>query len=151
WAVKNNTIDGNNTGLTLVNNAGHLAFTCVNNIFSNHSNVGTFACGFLAGSAAVNDSLVGTFDYNCFYNNTNHRSNISAGAHDQDGVDPQYNDAANGDYSIGTNLKGLGTPGTWRGGSTPTGYPDPGAVQRQETGGSTLVVMPRRKNLLLKL
>lgn len=82
------------------------------------------------------------FTGNNFYNNT---MDIS----DDDGVtetntykkginyslDPQFTDAANGDFSIGTNLKGLGFPGTYPDINT-TGYMDIGAVQREELESS---------------
>lgn len=50
-------------------------------------------------------------------------------------LDPQFTDAANGDFSIGPNLKGLGFPGAFPGIST-TGYMDIGAVQREEPESS---------------
>lgn len=50
-------------------------------------------------------------------------------------LDPQFTDAANDDFTIGTNLKGIGFPSSWEGLSI-TGYPDIGAVQRQEQEGT---------------
>lgn len=49
-------------------------------------------------------------------------------------VDPQFTDAANGDFSIGTNLKAAGSPGAFPSGNS-TGYLDIGAAQRQEPAG----------------
>jgi len=49
-------------------------------------------------------------DYNDFYNNTSGaRNNVPAGAHDL-ALDPQFTNAAGGDYTIGTNLKAQGYP-----------------------------------------
>ena len=42
-------------------------------------------------------------------------------------------------FAIGTNLKALGFPGAFQGGTT-TGYTDIGATQRQEAGGSSVTV-----------
>lgn len=74
-------------------------------------------------------------DYNNFYLNTGAaRTNIAAGSHDV-AVDPQFVNAASGNYAIGQNLKALGWPGLFPGGLT-TGYTDIGAAQRQEAGGT---------------
>lgn len=48
-------------------------------------------------------------------------------------TDKTYTLTVGQDFSIGTNLKALGTPGAFQGGYS-TGYTDIGAVQRQESG-----------------
>lgn len=79
------------------------------------------------------------FDFNDWYNNTT-TTNVTKGDNDQT-VDPQFTDAPNGDFSIGTNLKGDGSPGVFPGGLS-TGYLDVGAVQRQEVAGGGMLVHP---------
>lgn len=74
-------------------------------------------------------------DYSNFFNNTTDRTNVTAGANDV-ALDPQFTNAAAGDFSIGTNLKAAGFPGVFPGGLS-TGYLDIGGVQRQESGGSS--------------
>lgn len=89
-------------------------------------------------SQATANQTTNYYDYNDFFNNTTDRTNVTAGAGDI-ALDPQFTDAANGDFSIGTNLKATGFPGVFPGALT-TGYIDIGAVQRQESssgGGST--------------
>ncbi len=51
-------------------------------------------------------------------------------------TDPQFTDAANGDFSVASNspARGAGWPGAFPGGLS-TGYPDIGAVQGQPVGG----------------
>lgn len=74
-------------------------------------------------------------DWNCFYSNTSGNiDNGSIGPNSSTGTDPGYTNAAGGDFSIGTVLKGLGAWGGEAFGSY-TSYPDPGAVQRQEPVG----------------
>lgn len=58
------------------------------------------------------------------------RTNFPVGTDDV-ALDPQFVDAANGNFAIGTNLRGMGFPGAFPGGLS-TGYLDIGAVQRQE-------------------
>jgi hypothetical protein len=72
-------------------------------------------------------------DHNNFYNNTTNRTNIAVGANDT-ALDPQFTDAANGDFSIGTNLKGLGYPSLVS--STPS-FVDIGMAQREEPSTQT--------------
>lgn len=69
-------------------------------------------------------------NYNCFYNNTTNRTNWLTGPNDV-AVDPQFTNAAGNDFSVGTNLKALGSPATF-GGSNTISYQEIGAVQRKE-------------------
>src|SRR3990167_5722561 len=132
----NVTIDGN-TGastdginLTTPTTGGHAVM--LNCICSNNGRDGV--------RATDGDSVYA--DYNNYYGNAGTaRTNFPAGAHDQ-AVDPQFTDRANGDFSIGANLKALGWPGLFPAGLS-TGYLDIGAVQRQEpAGGGGLLVHP---------
>jgi Na+(H+)/acetate symporter ActP len=65
--------------------------------------------------------------YNDFYNNTTNRTNVTAGANDM-AINPDFVDAANGNFAIGSALRAKGYPGVFPGGLT-TGYLAPGAVQ----------------------
>lgn len=128
--VFGNTINGN-TGVTsdglLVGtpDVHHQAGIVLNNIFSNNGRDGV--------RATDGDSVWP--DYNDFYGNGGSaRTAFPTGASDL-ALDPTFTDSANGDYSIGTNLKAGGVPGVFPGGLS-TGYLDIGAVQRQETGTS---------------
>ena len=72
--------------------------------------------------------------YNNYYNNTTDNTHNIDVQDSELELDPQYNDATNGDFSIGTNLKAKG-PSEFPAG-TSTGYIDIGAVQREEGSGS---------------
>lgn len=87
------------------------------------------------GTTVLNDKRKCFLDYSNFYNDTTLRNAISAGAHDTN-LDPGFTDAANGNFTIGTNLKAAGFPGGFPS-MLVTGYLDIGAVQRQETGGTS--------------
>lgn len=80
---------------------------------------------------AVEDSNL--YDYNNYNNNTTDTSNVTKGPN-ATAVDPEFTDAAGGDFSVGTNVKATAFPGAFNGSST-TGYLDQGAVQRQEPAG----------------
>lgn len=118
--IQNCTINGNTTGVA---GTAPWFINARNNIIS--GNTDGASCGTASGG--------NLFDYNDFYNNGTDRTNVTAGNNDID-VDPQFTDAANGDFSIGTNLKAAGFPGAFPGGLS-TGYLDIGAVQREEAGG----------------
>lgn len=70
-----------------------------------------------------------------FSNNTANKSNAEP-IYNETTLDPQFVDAANGDFRVGGNMKGIGAPGLFPGGLS-NGYPDLGAVQRIEGGGSS--------------
>lgn len=97
--------------------------------------IGNIIYGFTTGVNAGTNVGSNFWDYNNFYNNTTDRTNVTAGDNDL-AVDPQFTDAAGGDFSIGTNLKAAGFPGAFPGSST-TGYLDVGAVQRTEPATQT--------------
>jgi hypothetical protein len=73
-------------------------------------------------------------DYNDFHGNTTDVIDVVKGPHTFS-LDPQFTDAANGDFSVGKNMEGIGWPGALPGGST--GFMDIGAVQREGGGGET--------------
>ena len=120
-----------------------------------HSNTGASSDGYSFGAAGFNITIWNcifssngryginfgsstghspNINYNNFHSNgTAARNNIAAGANDL-ALDPQYTDASNGNFTIGTNLKAAGFPGLFPRGVT-TGYLDMGAVQRQEPAG----------------
>ena len=106
-----------------------------NNIITNSGNQGIYIAADGLGQAH-RYSLVN----NVSYDNDGADLDISKASlifnyNNDTATDPGFTDAANGDFSIGTALKGAGVPGVFPGGLS-TGYMDPGAVQRQEpTGG----------------
>ena len=92
----------------------------INNIFYGWS----FAIGLGTGSQAL------YADYNNFFNNTTDRLNAVAGPHDT-ALDPQFVAVGSNNFSVGTNMKGIGAPGLIAGSGT-VSYLDVGAAQRQE-------------------
>ena len=115
-------IDGINYGTPPVSSI------LINTIMSNNGRYGA--------NATDGDSLW-TDNNNYFGNGTAARNNVPAGANDR-ALDPQFVDAAGGNFAIGTNLKGLGWPGLFPGGLS-TGGMDIGAVQRVEAAAGGLV------------
>lgn len=113
--------------------ATYQCVSAVGNIFSNNGRYGA------NGAAAAGQ---GYADYNDFFNNATAARNLwPTGPNDQT-LDPQFTNAAAGNFAIGTNLKALGWPGAFPGGNS-TGFLDIGAVQRQEAGGgSSMLVHP---------
>lgn len=98
-----------------------------NNIFSTNGRYGA--------NATDGDSM--WFDYNDYFaNSTAARNNVPIGPHDTT-ADPQFTNAAGGNFSIGTNLKEAGYPGVFPGATT-TGYLDIGAAQRQEPAAAAV-------------
>jgi hypothetical protein len=86
----------------------------VNNQITGNGRKGVYCA---AGSAAVNDSVVGMLDYNNFGTgalaNTSGATNlVSSGAHDLT-VDPQYSNAASNLYTPGNAAVQAGYNGTW--------------------------------------
>ena len=88
---------------------------------------------FTTGASWTAEVLQNCWDYNNWNGNTTDVSNVTKGANAL-ALDPQFEGAAGGDFSIGENLKAAGIPGTFPGGLS-TGYMDIGAVQREESGG----------------
>lgn len=105
--IANNTIYGN-TGASsdgLIFTTVGPSYCLVNNIFASNGRDGL--------RATDGDSIKN--DYNCFFGNGGAaRTNVPAGDHDVT-TDPQFVDAANGDFSIGTNLRAAGFPGLFPG------------------------------------
>jgi hypothetical protein len=128
---KNCTIHGNSgNGLDFSGATPRLLNLLGNNITSN----GLYGVKVTAGQSGI------VADFNNFgtgatANTSGARLNIAPGPNDL-AVDPQYADAANGDFRVGTNLKAQGYPqyiGAVR------SYVDVGAYQREEQGGGTTI------------
>ncbi len=108
--------------------SGMYGWMVLNNIFSDCATFGVFQ------NTRQDRNL---FDHNAYFNNGTDVNNTTKGPNSISGTDPQFTDAPNGDFSIGTNLKGKGYPGAFDGGLS-IGSVDMGAVQRIEAaaGGS---------------
>jgi len=122
--MSNNTIDGNTGASTDGLNFGSLtaSLVCINNIFSNNGRDGVRAT----------DGDVAFAANNCFFGNAGvARTLFTIGINDVTS-DPAFTDRANGDFSVGANMKALGFPNLFPGGLS-TSYLDIGAVQRRES------------------
>lgn len=105
-----NTIDGNaGHGIAITGTAGICSVSAMNNIISNHTGAGKYGISVSDGSTAANDRRKNLCDYNNLFNNTSNYNNISAGAHDLS-VDPQYVNAAGGDFTPGNSALQAGFP-----------------------------------------
>lgn len=91
-------------------------------------------------SWSVDASASQRFGYNDWEGNTDDVDFVIKGPNAQ-ALDPQFTDAANENFAIGTNLKGLGWPGTMAD-ELSTGFVDIGAIQREEPAGGGLLVHP---------
>lgn len=84
-----------------------------------------------------------SIDYNTYHSNTTNVVNISQGAHDQVGVDPQFTNAASHNFGVGSNMKAKGFPDSTRNiganQSATVSYVDEGAAQHQDSGGGGLI------------
>lgn len=106
-------------------------------------------------ASTTNSIFLDFTDYNNFNGNATAAVNNGATqAHDST-ADPQFTNAASDNFAIGTNLKGLGFPGSYPSGLS-VGYVDIGAVQREEAsggGGSSIstakLVIPENAGLAL--
>jgi hypothetical protein len=118
-------ISGNNIAAILINNSvtGNGGYGIRGNstdnflLFADHNNFGT--------GATANTSGAGL--------------NVATGANDLE-LDPQYVDAANGNFEIGTNLKAKGFPKSSEFvglNSLTNSFVDIGAAQREEAGGGS--------------
>ncbi len=133
-SIYNNTIDGNGSAGVVLANALAMCSSIYNNIFSNNGGYGLDFTVNLAGDDRI--AANGFSGHNDYYNNSSGaRNNRSASPGDL-ALDPQYTNAAGGDFSIGTNLKAKGFPSAFPGGAS-TGYLDIGAVQRLEAGSAS--------------
>lgn len=145
-AIVDNIIDTCTTGINLRN---YPSINIVNNDIYNNTTglLGSTAYSSLILNNNITDCTTGASwttreltiyaDYNNWWNNGTDTINFTKGEN-ATALDPQYDDAANGDFDIGTNLKDLGAPFP----STDTGlsggaenHKDIGALQREEAGG----------------
>jgi hypothetical protein len=137
--IAHNTIDnGQSDGIVLTSQAIVTYAILFNNIVSNCSQSGKTGLKVTSGTAATSDGINKLIDYNCIYNCTTAYSGISAGAHDIS-TDPQYSNQSSGDYRLGSAspCKAAGFPGQILNAGSNMGYVDIGALQRQESGGSS--------------
>jgi parallel beta-helix repeat protein len=131
-----NTIYGNGDSGIAVADADHVV-TVVGNILSENGNAaGEYNVEWEAGSA----ELFGYHSHNCFYHSGGgggaNLSGLTANSTEIT-TDPGFTNAGALDFSISSSsgAKGTGFPAAIEG-TTSTGYPDMGAVQRQETSSS---------------
>ena len=120
------------TGSGIYINSANALMSVLNNIIVGFSGTGGKAIQSTAGSKLWN------YGGNKVYNNlTNFDGNADvlndAGGNSTLSASP-FTDAANGDFSIGTEAKAAGIPSSFKGIST-NQYLDPGAAQRQEPAG----------------
>lgn len=119
-----NNTGPNGHGLDIVD-GGVNSMTIMNNIFAGNAGYGILKAA---------NTRYQVIDRNAFYNNAlGAMSNLTIGPNDVT-LDPQFVNAAGGNFAIGTNLRAAGSPGLFPGGLS-QGYLDLGAVQRQEQGG----------------
>lgn len=99
----NCTIDGNEgDGIYMATQAnwGRMSTRFFNNIISNHTGVGAYGINLNFGSAAVNTSIPGFYDYNVFYNNTVDMNNLNHGPHDTYGGSDPYVAQSTENYTL---------------------------------------------------
>lgn len=136
--LKNCTADNNGgDGIRCTGTATQLGskVSIINSIFSNNTYGINFSGTGMDDTAYA--ALSGMISHVCTYNNSSGAINglTTASIESHETSDPQYTDAANGDFSIGTNLKEKGFPGTGNiGYSSTRSHVDIGAAQRQEAG-----------------
>lgn len=136
-SISRNTIDANGGDGIDLSTGVNTFFAIYNNNITNNGGYGL--------RCAAGQETFGLRDFNNFYNNTSGSIlNASLATNDLT-VDPEYTDAANDDYSIGTNLKAKGFPKF----DEPIGinsatysYVDIGAAQRQESAAGGGVRIP---------
>lgn len=149
--ISHNTIDGcTGDGIDYTgDNDGLSALTILNNILSNNGGYGINFTGLTAAKVLARGTVV---KGNNTYGNTSGASNLSGVLEDDPGLDPQYANAAGGDYSIGTNLKAQGFPEANVGSTSATrSYVDIGAAQREEPAGGGGITFFRRGGTLMKM
>ncbi len=143
--VTHNTIDScTSDGIKVPTAAAWVAASIfMNNLVSNCGGYG-FNFSSATFTAAYRDSFGLTVDGNNCYNNTSGAYNPSSFGSNDPGLNPTYANASGGDFAVtNTSLKAKGVPiggtthiGT---GSSTYSYVDPGAAQRQESGGGLMV------------
>lgn len=141
--IRGNTIHSNDGDGIDISSGQTLVIIHGNNITAN-GNYGIRAASGQIGIAAFVD--YNNFGTGATANTSGDRLNLNAGAHDLN-VDPQYTDAANGDFSVGTNVRAKGFPDATRyigaNQSLTRSYVDIGAAQRQEaaSGGGGAIIL----------
>jgi hypothetical protein len=123
-AIVNNTFYTCPTGI-LFGNAEYGQLVLNNIIY------GSATVGINQSTAAIKNN---EYDYNFYYGNLATTALLTEGLHSDETQtkNPGFVDAANGNFAIGSALKGDGYPGLFPGGLT-TGYMSPGAVQPNPT------------------
>lgn len=139
-----NVIDTCTNGITIPTGAGQIILN--NTIYNSSTNcIGT---GTLSNRAVVMNNILdncgtginvtasglGPFvDWNNYTNNSTDVSGVTKGDN-ATALDPEFEDAANGDFGVGENMKSSGPnfPGTVNGLTTSDTHMDQGAVQREE-------------------
>ena len=107
-----------NCGVGISYATGNASNTIVNNIFDN--------CTTGITAIATSPSF---FSHNNFSNNGTDWTNITS--RNETTLDPEFTDAAGGDFTVGSNMKAIGI-----GTSNHTSYVDLGAVQTEPAGGA---------------
>lgn len=130
YVIGNTIYNAGQDGIKIITANGLLTSCLTNNIIAN---CGGYGINATVGNTALNDRTFSLApDYNDIFNCTSGAyNNMSAGPHDL-AIDPQFTNAAGGDFSVATNLKAKGFPSTFLNALT-TSYVDTGAAQRQET------------------
>ena len=125
----NNTGDGLDSSAL---NAGYIIHNC---LFANNGNYGHRGGGANP-TVGFPPSSIG----NVYHNNTSGSINNYPAGYDDRTLDPQFTDAAGGNWSVGTNLK-AGAHYARYPHATTVSYLDVGAIQRQEpTAGPAAVI-----------
>lgn len=88
--------------------------------------------GFVTGVSHADSQTVGFDDYNDYYNNTTDVTNWTKGSNSI-ARNPQFGDAANANFNVGTLLRDTGSPSTYPGSGT-SSYIDIGAASTQLSG-----------------
>lgn len=136
--LSRNTVYGNSSGgFYLDESTMKSQLSIENNIFASN---GGYGINGASGTLLMWQSAV--MRGNDFHNNTSgkYTPDLSTVSLNEQTSDPQFTNAAGGDFSIGTNLKATGFPagakvGVW---SATDSFVDPGAAQREEpTGGGS--------------
>ncbi len=124
--IISNTVSACAIGIELSNETHNIV---INNLIDSSSTGGIEADALL-------DSNI--LDWNNYNGNLADVTNVTKGFN-ATAVDPQFTDADNKDFDVGTNVKATGSPqpGTNTGLSNSVNNLDQGAMQREEAGGAT--------------
>lgn len=134
WVIGNTFYNNTSSGINSSGRIGRIA----NNIFSNNGAYGINLGSLSDAALRYAQTMILNND---FYSNTSGKYNPSTlgVSENEQTANPTFTNAAGNDFSIGTNLKSKGYPlgGTLAigQGTSTYSYVDPGAAQRQETGG----------------